>query len=283
MARSILMSIVTKRACTSNSREPQKLIMFIDSDYTFSWLDHNIRTCCKQIHIKIQCLFRLDRFIGWLVGSCFQNKTRKKTKVKTVKLVSFKIHLRLHHCYCVCRDKELLTLCSDRNYFVGFFFFKILCEIKLGLLYALWSLFISKIHVILSTGSNMLWGASVLHFFIVAQPSKQFILNSINKFMWQFNINNIIQMKPKDDLRDWNKRSHKLASSLNTLRAKLTSSLIFYFLFLDHKFKMDRIGFNWLWCWNTHLYYPSFPLYSMFNVYTNVFMSIIPWYLLFIL
>lgn len=107
-------------------------------------------------------------------------------------------------------------------------------------------------------------------FFIVAQPSKQFILNSINKFMWQFNINNIIQMKPKDDLRYWNKRSHKLASSLNALRANLTSSLIFYFLFLDHKFKMDRIGFNWLWCWNTHLYYPSFPLYSMFNVYTMV-------------
>lgn len=201
------MSIVTKRACTSNSREPQKLIMFIDSDYTFSWLDHNIRTCCKQIHIKIQCLFRLDRFIGWLVGSCFQNKTRKKTKVKTVKLVSFKIHLRLHHCYCVCRDKELLTLCSDRNCFVELFSSRF--YVKSSLVYYM--------HCDHFLYEKYMWFYQLAPtcfegrlYYISAQPSKQFILNSINKFMWQFNINNIIQMKPKDDLRDWNKRSHKL-------------------------------------------------------------------------
>lgn len=78
------MSIVTKRACTSNSREPQKLIMFIDSDYTFSWLDHNIRTCCKQIRIKIQCLFRLDRFVGWLaLASKIRQEKKRKLKLSS--------------------------------------------------------------------------------------------------------------------------------------------------------------------------------------------------------
>lgn len=136
----------------------------------------------SQTNIKIQCFFssywfRLDRG----VGSNIRYQWKKKRKFETVKLVSFEIHCDCITIVFAVTKNRLLCVRIEITYFVVFF--PILCEIRLC---SLWSLYFYR----RSTCDFINWLQHVfkgrLSFynffpFIWAQPSIQFILNSINK------------------------------------------------------------------------------------------------------
>lgn len=140
----------------------------------------------KQISKSDVCFcFSLNWIVvGAVVGSKIWNHW--KTKVETVKLVSFWIH-------CDCITTIVCLPWQRIAYFVRIeiTYFVVCLDAmwnQAWAYYALWFHLYRIVHVILSTGSNMIRGASkflcfcrYFFFFIETQPSKQFILNLINK------------------------------------------------------------------------------------------------------
>lgn len=162
--------------CRSNSarcREPWKLIMYIDADYKFSWLEHNFRTCWKKRISIVMVWFRLDVFLPqyvciWFVCVSQRNLNHRKTKVETVKLVLsiFSIRSDCIITYAVTKDCLLFHVIFRRvyatlfpirfYYFARFFLFSGEINMTIKWAYDRWFSYKWNVQMMLSTELNML-------------------------------------------------------------------------------------------------------------------------------